>query len=76
MLGDAGLWVAVGVHEVAILGIDLHSVVYQGKQFRFRNINRVVFFVNPPFVKGMPPPQVYSFQNPANIGKGESVQLK
>ena len=70
VLGDAGLWVAVGVHEVAILGIDLHSVVYQGKQFRFRNINRVVFFVNPPFVKGMPPPQVYSFQNPANIGKG------
>ena len=67
VLGGAKLWVAVGVHQVAILGIDLHSVVYQGEQFRFRNIDRVVFFVNPPFVKGMPPPQVCSFQNPANI---------
>ena len=67
VLGGARLWVAVGVHQVAIRGIDLHSVVYQGEQFRFRNIDRVVFFVNPPFVKGMPPPQVCSFQNPANI---------
>ena len=69
VLGGARLWVAVGVHEVATHRIDLASVVYEGEQFRFRNLDRVVFFVNPPFVRGMPLPQVYSFQNPANIGE-------